>query len=141
MGAKATLLYDGRCGLCTGSVRWLRVLDWLSRVDAVDANVPAARAAFPQVDPERARAQVQLVPRPGAAPLEGFRAFRWLAGRLPALWGLWPWLWLPGAGAVGDRVYRAVARRRYRLAGGAAPGCGACAEPGADPGADPPVSR
>ncbi len=137
MGTKAVLLYDGSCGLCTGSVRWLRVLDWLSRVDALDANVPAVQAAFPQVDPERARAQVQLVPRPGAAPLEGFRAFRWLAGRLPALWGMWPWLWLPGAAALGDHVYRAVARRRHARSGGAAPACAARAAPGDGPPVSP----
>lgn len=123
MRAKATLLYDGRCGLCTGSVRWLRVLDWRSRVEAADANVPATQAAFPQVDPARARERVQLVTAPGAAPLEGFRAFRWLAGRLPALWGLWPWLWLPGAAAVGERIYDRVARNRMRLAGGVAREC------------------
>jgi predicted DCC family thiol-disulfide oxidoreductase YuxK len=125
--AAATVLYDGHCRLCAGSARWLRAIDAFGRLELADARDPAVLARFPQVDPARAFARLQLVRADGGPPLEGFFAFRWIARRLPALWALWPWLWLPGAAAIGTRAYDAIARRRFGNAacgGSGQPPCG-----------------
>ena len=44
---------------------------------------------------------------------DGFFAFRWIAGRLPLLWIVWPVLWLPGMGKFGVWAYDTVARNRF----------------------------
>jgi len=41
--------------------------------------------------------------------LIGSRAYRWIAFRLPAAAWLAPFLWLPGAACLRERVYRRVA--------------------------------
>ena len=49
---------------------------------------------------------------PQGTVLTGFRAYRWIAWRLPATCWLGPLLWLPGVAWVGERVYRQVAAHR-----------------------------
>ena len=116
MPTRAVILYDGWCGLCNASVRRLRALDWRGRLEFADARDPAVLARHPQVDAARSLERLQLVRSPGAAPLEGFRAFRWIAGRLPLFWPAWPFLWLPGMTALGGRAYDLVARNRFAFA-------------------------
>ena len=114
MKEKARVLYDGDCRFCQASADWLRRLDARHRLAFDDARDPAVLARFPSADPEAALARLHVVP-PGREPLAGFHAFRWLAGRLPALWVLWPLLWLPGAAWIGVRVYDRIARNRFAL--------------------------
>lgn len=47
--------------------------------------------------------------------LSGFQAFRWMAWRLPLLWPLAPFLYLPGMATLGQWVYLKIARNRYQL--------------------------
>lgn len=115
MQPRAIVLFDGRCGLCAGSARRLRALDWMGRLRLLDAHDPAAAAACPAVDPGAALRRIQVVTSPTAPPLEGFHAIRWLAGRLPALWIVWPLLHLPGVRGLGVRAYDLVARHRHRF--------------------------
>lgn len=112
MKEKALILYDGQCRLCVGSVQRIRRLDWRGLVQYGDIRDPVVVAANPDVDVKAALARMHLV-RPGKPVLEGFHAFRWLAGRIPLLWGLWPLLWLPGAAFLGVRAYDTVARNRF----------------------------
>lgn len=51
----------------------------------------------------------------GTRLLSGFAALRWLAWRLPLLWPLAPFLYLPGMATLGQRLYLWVARNRLRL--------------------------
>lgn len=113
MAERAIVLYDGQCRLCGASVRRLRALDWRKRLAFADVRDPAVQAAHPSVSPDRALARMHLVPPGGGPILDGFRAFRWIAGRLPLLWPMWPFLWLPGAVPMGNRVYDWVARNRF----------------------------
>ncbi|HMB71075.1 MAG TPA: DUF393 domain-containing protein [bacterium] len=114
---RATVLFDGQCRLCRASVRTLRRLDWAGRLAYADARDPRVLRAHPGVDATRALQRLHLdVPDTDRRPrrvLDGFHAFRWIAGRLPALWLLWPWLWIPGAAALGTRIYDGVAGRRF----------------------------
>ena len=98
-------------------------MDWMGKLRYASARDPEVLARHPGVDPARALERLHLVPPGGAPALEGFLAFRWLAGRLPPLWLLWPFLWLPGMIAVGSRVYDTVARNRFGR-GGCEGACG-----------------
>jgi predicted DCC family thiol-disulfide oxidoreductase YuxK len=113
---RAIILYDGLCPLCTASVRRLRRLDWRGCLAFADAREAAVQEAHPDIDPVRALARMHLVPPDGAGVLDGFHAVRWIAGRVPLLWPLWPLLWLPGAARVGVPLYDLVARNRFVFA-------------------------
>ncbi|MEC9372861.1 MAG: DCC1-like thiol-disulfide oxidoreductase family protein, partial [Planctomycetota bacterium] len=43
-GARDTLYYDGACGLCIRSVKWLRRLDWLGRLRFEDSSKTPEKA-------------------------------------------------------------------------------------------------
>lgn len=113
-----TLYYDGACGMCRRSVRILRSLDWFGRLAFVDsttvheAGLPVARERALEGIPMRTA---------GGAVLVGFSAVRRALRQTPL--GLLPALvmYLPGVSHAGERVYRAVARRRARSLTCAAP--------------------
>lgn len=113
---KAVVLYDGQCPLCQRSVAWLRRLDWLKKLEFRDArmtaNLPAC--AVP-LDPKRLLDEMHVVPPGGATAYAGFRAFRYIAGRLPLLWVTVPFWYVPGVPTIGQRVYLWVAKSRYQL--------------------------
>lgn len=113
---KAILLYDGNCALCRKGVDHLRRLDWLGVLRYADArdreHLPATD---PPLDAERLLQEMHLVPPAGGPIYHGFGAFRWLAWRLPLLWPLAPFLYLPGVPSLGQRIYLWVARNRFRL--------------------------
>jgi predicted DCC family thiol-disulfide oxidoreductase YuxK len=114
---KAIVLYDGQCPLCQRSVRILKRLDWLKQFHFQDcrdaANLP--RTEVP-LDPARLLEQMHLVTPDRRRAYAGYRAFRWMAWRIPATWWLAPLLYLPGARWLGSKLYLSVARNRFRLA-------------------------
>jgi predicted DCC family thiol-disulfide oxidoreductase YuxK len=110
------LLYDGDCALCRKAVAQLQRLDWRGVLRYANAR---DRASLPATDPplvpDRLFEEMHLVPAGGGRICHGFGAFRWLAWRLPLLWPLAPFLYLPGVPALGQRLYLWVARNRFRL--------------------------
>lgn len=112
---KAKVLYDGECPLCRKSVAVLRRLDWFRRLEAVNARdgtqpvlqTPAVAAA-PLLE------EMHLL-TPAGTLHKGFRAFRWMAWRLPLFWLIAPLLYIPGIPTLGQRVYLWVARNRFHL--------------------------
>ncbi len=113
---QARVLYDGACPLCRKSVALLRRLDWLHRLSYVDARArEQLPASDPPLDPGRLLQEMHLLTPEGAKVYRGFKAFRWMAWRLPPLWALVPFLYLPGMASLGQRVYLWVARNRFRL--------------------------
>jgi predicted DCC family thiol-disulfide oxidoreductase YuxK len=113
---KALLLYDGECALCRKGVAQLKRLDWFGVLRYADgrdrANLPSTD---PPLNPDRLLEEMHLVPPTGGQVYHGFGAFRWLAWRLPLLWPLAPFLYVPGVPSLGQRLYLWVARNRFRL--------------------------
>jgi predicted DCC family thiol-disulfide oxidoreductase YuxK len=113
---RARVLYDGDCPLCRKSVAGLRKLDWLGKLDYLNAresaNVPARE---PPLEPARLMEEMHLLPPKGNKVYHGFGAFRWMAWRLPLLWPLAPFLYIPGVPTIGNWVYLWVARNRLKL--------------------------
>ena len=114
--AQAILIYDGDCALCQKAVSLLKRLDWFGVVRYATARDTAALPVTePPLAPERLLQEMHLLPAEGGRVYHGFGAFRWLAWRLPLLWPLAPFLYLPGVPRFGQRLYLWVARNRFRL--------------------------
>jgi predicted DCC family thiol-disulfide oxidoreductase YuxK len=115
-GSRAIVLYDGQCPLCRKSVAILTPLDWLKRLEFRDARDPAnVPAREPPLAPARLLEEMHLITPDGSTVHHGFHVFRWMAWRLPLLWPLAPFLYLPGVPWLGQKVYMWVARNRYQL--------------------------
>ncbi|MFN4261833.1 MAG: thiol-disulfide oxidoreductase DCC family protein [Gemmataceae bacterium] len=113
---QACLLYDGDCPLCQRSVAILRRLDWRGKVRYLNAreaaNIPACE---PPLKPERLLEEMHLITPNSRHVYHGFGAFRWLAWRLPPLWPLAPFLYVPGVPTLGQKIYLWIARHRFQL--------------------------
>jgi predicted DCC family thiol-disulfide oxidoreductase YuxK len=90
-------------------------LDWLRRVEFLDVHQwHVVEARYPTLDFETAMGQIHVVTSDGRM-LGGFAGMRRLLRDLPLTVPLWLLLHLPGMDYVGNRVYRFVARHRYRI--------------------------
>jgi len=112
----AHILYDALCPFCLKSVAVLKHLDWLGRLHYLDARDPAnLPASDVPLDSDRLLEEMHLVTPDGKHVYHGFAAFRWLTWRLPLLWPIAPFLYIPGVPALGQKAYLCVARNRYSL--------------------------
>lgn len=113
---KGVVLYDGACPLCQRSVRILKKLDWLKKLHFQDArdtrNLPPSEV--PLV-PKRLIEEMHVVTPDRKRVFAGFRAFRWMAWRMPLTLPLAPFLYLPGVPWLGNKVYLWVAKNRFKL--------------------------
>jgi predicted DCC family thiol-disulfide oxidoreductase YuxK len=113
---KAVVLYDGMCPFCRRGVRILARLDWLGRLRYQDARDTARRPACEvPLDPKRLLEEMHVVTPDRKRAYAGYRAFRWMAWRLPPLWPLAPLMYVPGMLWLGNRAYLWVARHRFDL--------------------------
>jgi predicted DCC family thiol-disulfide oxidoreductase YuxK/uncharacterized membrane protein YphA (DoxX/SURF4 family) len=119
----ALVVYDGRCPICLRSVTLLRSLDLLDRLRFADLEVEGRAAIERTGVPDGEVPSIQALRHemhtvgPGGGLYTGFGAFRRIARLLPPLWALVPLVHLPGASAIGETLYRRVARSRVRLGG------------------------
>jgi predicted DCC family thiol-disulfide oxidoreductase YuxK len=111
---RGQVLYDGQCPLCLKSVALLKRLDWLGRLSYVNARDRADLPAAAAIDPDQLLQEMHVL-TPGGRLYHGFAALRWMAWRLPLLWPLAPFLYVPGVPRLGQRLYLWVARNRFRL--------------------------
>ncbi|QVL30517.1 DUF393 domain-containing protein [Telmatocola sphagniphila] len=114
--SQACVLFDGDCRFCQKSVALLRKLDWLQRLSFHNARdfdtIPPHTVAL---DADRLLQEMHVLTPEGTKAFAGFKAFRWIAGRLPALWLIVPFLYIPGVPFLGQKLYLWVARNRYGL--------------------------
>jgi predicted DCC family thiol-disulfide oxidoreductase YuxK len=113
---KARVLYDGDCRFCCKSIELLKKLDWLGKLDYVnarDASLPLLRE--PPVVGAPLLEQMHVLPANGSHLYGGYRAIRWLAWRLPISWAVAPFLYLPGMTWLGQTIYLWIARNRFKI--------------------------
>jgi predicted DCC family thiol-disulfide oxidoreductase YuxK len=85
----------------------------LEHVDVRDtATLPAEAAGLA---PEHLLEEMHVLTPDGRQVYHGFAALRWLAWRLPLLWFLVPWLYVPGVPSLGQLLYLWIARHRFQL--------------------------
>jgi predicted DCC family thiol-disulfide oxidoreductase YuxK len=113
---RAVVLFDGDCRFCQKTVGILRSLDWFNRLEYVSAREPEKFPdAVTPVDPMRAIEEMHLVTPDKQKTYAGFRAVRWIAGRLPAMWIMYPFLFIPGVPQLGQKVYLWIAKNRMGI--------------------------
>jgi predicted DCC family thiol-disulfide oxidoreductase YuxK len=111
------VLYDGVCGFCNGSVRWLTARDRTGRLHYAPLQgetASALRARHPEIPTElETIVFVEDGERVSMQSAAVFRVLRELGA---------PWSWIAALRpllprAVWDAAYRAFARQRYRWFG------------------------
>ena len=117
IGRPYTLVYDGLCRICSPLADLVREWDGGRTIEVVPSQATGVLARFPWIPPEAYAQALQLV-GPGGTTWQGAAAIEQLLTVLPR--GRWiSWIFhIPWVRALADRVYRWVARHRYRL------GCG-----------------
>lgn len=109
-----TAIFDGYCVICQQTRRTVRALDWLKRVEFLDLHDSTALAArYPELDFEQLMGQIHVVD--GGRVYAGFQGTRRMLRELPLGFPFWLLLHLPGMNWLGERVYRFIARNRYRI--------------------------
>jgi len=113
---KAVVLYDGACPFCTMSIRFLKKLDWFGSLHPQNCrdtkNLPPCDE--PLV-PKRLIEEMHVVTPDRKQAFAGFRAFRWMSWKLPALWTIAPLLYVPGVPWLGQKIYLWIAANRFKL--------------------------
>ncbi|MFZ5817135.1 MAG: thiol-disulfide oxidoreductase DCC family protein [Bacillota bacterium] len=113
-----TVFYDGWCPLCTGIKHRLVRLDWLGQLAFASMREPgvAEEVGFPARRlAERMHVRINKTGR----VVDGIDAVVAIAGRVPALWPLWPLLLLSAWTGLGERLYDFIAARRTIIPVGA----------------------
>jgi predicted DCC family thiol-disulfide oxidoreductase YuxK len=110
-GAVLVALFDGRCGVCTRSARWMGERDARGRIERLDLRDPVAADRFPVLSPDAVRAQLHVVDRDGRVAV-GIDAVERVLGELPRWAAIGRTLAWPGVHPVAGVAYRWFARNR-----------------------------
>ncbi len=108
------VLYDDECPLCTFQMKVLTWLDWLNVAALVPLSSERAREVAPQLDRETLLAAMHVVTTDGRI-YRGARCIRFLSLRMPLLFPLALFLWVPGVIWIAEQVYQLVANNRHML--------------------------
>ncbi len=105
------MIYDGRCGFCYRSMAWLLAFDGLGQISVRDFRTDPS----PIVSDEKMENALHLVLPDGRA-LPGFEAYRYVVPRVPGLWWMVPFFYLPVISRlIGHPIYNWVAANRSKL--------------------------
>lgn len=117
LGRPYTLVYDGLCKICNPVADLVRQWDGPSGIEVVPSQAPGVTARFPWIPTAAFGQAIQLV-GPDGKTWQGAAAIEQLLTVLPR--GRWiAWVFrIPYVRTLADRVYRWIARNRYRM------GCG-----------------
>ncbi|MEO8030422.1 MAG: DCC1-like thiol-disulfide oxidoreductase family protein, partial [Gemmatimonadota bacterium] len=115
LGARGSvaMLFDGSCGVCTRTMRVLRAVDVLGRIEFLDVigQWPVIASRYPGLDRLQCLADMHVLASDSSAAT-GFVAYRRLAWRVPVAWLVLPLLYLPPVPQIARRIYRRVADDR-----------------------------
>ena len=105
------MVYDGRCGFCVRSMAWFLAFDGLQQITSRDFRTNPS----PIVSDEKLEKALYLVLPDGRA-LPGFEAYRYVVLRVPGLWWLVPFFYVPLISRLfGPPIYNWIAANRSRL--------------------------
>lgn len=113
---KAMVLFDGDCAFCQKTVSILKRLDWGKALEFRSCrepeNIPPNEA---NLDAAKMLEEMHLLTPDRKKAYAGFAAFRYMAGRIPLLWAIYPLLYFPGVPQLGNRAYLWIAKNRFNL--------------------------
>lgn len=105
------MIYDGDCGFCKRSMASFLAFDGLGQVAVRDFR----RRPSPLVSDEALEQALYLVTDKGLQ-LPGFEAYRYVVLRVPGMWWMVPFFYVPFfSRALGTPLYLWIARNRGRL--------------------------
>jgi predicted DCC family thiol-disulfide oxidoreductase YuxK len=105
------MIYDGTCGFCKRSMAWFLAFDGLRQIQIRDFRTNPS----PVVSDEKMLKALYLVLPDGRA-LPGFEAYRYVVLRVPGLWWLIPFFYVPVLSRLfGHPIYNWIAANRSRL--------------------------
>ena len=119
------IVYDGHCTFCTAQVRRLARWDRRGRLSFLSLHDPEVAARYPDLSHNALMQDMYLIDTRGRR-YRGAEAFRYLSRRIKRLWLLAPLMHIPGSLPLWQRVYRMIARRRYKISGRSDCNDGAC---------------
>jgi predicted DCC family thiol-disulfide oxidoreductase YuxK len=109
--ADMEMIYDGKCGFCKRSMAWFLAFDGLRQISIRDFRANPS----PVVPSEHAEIASYLVLQGGRA-LPGFDAYRYVVLRVPGLWWLVPFFYVPLFSRLfGNPIYNWIAANRRWL--------------------------
>ncbi|MEJ7616346.1 MAG: DCC1-like thiol-disulfide oxidoreductase family protein [Pyrinomonadaceae bacterium] len=106
------VVYDGNCKICRRTIASLRRFDLLGRITYVNALDEKALSEHNLLWLDAQALATDMHAVVGRKAFVGFASYRALAARIPLMWPLLPFLYLPPIPAIGSRVYRRVADSR-----------------------------
>ncbi|CAN5554586.1 DUF393 domain-containing protein [soil metagenome] len=110
------VLYDGDCAFCQRTIRILRKLDWAQWFHFQNAReTEKLPPCATPLEPQRLIEEMHVVPPQRDRSYAGFAAVRWMFWRMPPVAWLTPLLYIPGVPWIGNKVYRWIARNRFKL--------------------------
>ncbi|MEY2599992.1 MAG: hypothetical protein RLZZ142_2251 [Verrucomicrobiota bacterium] len=112
--ASTTVLFDDQCPLCTFQTRLLSWLDWRNQLALIPLSSPVASQIAPSLSREALLEAIHCV-TPHGRLFRGARALRYVGARLPVLWPMALFLWIPGVIWVAELVYQWISRNRHLL--------------------------
>ncbi len=110
------VIWDGKCNFCRAQVERLRAFDTQGRLTYLSLHDVRVAQRCPQLTHEQLMEQMWVVTS-NRELLGGADAVRFLSRYLPRLWWMAPLMHLPFAMPLWRFLYKAIAKRRYRLAG------------------------
>ena len=112
--AHLVVLFDGGCPLCRRSVRILRTIDWLDRLQLVDGTDATNRERIaPGLTEAAVLVEMYVVDEKGSR-FGGFEGYLQIARVVPLMWPLGVLGRLPGLRHAGRAAYRVIAANRIR---------------------------
>ncbi len=110
-----TAIYDGYCVICNSTKNTVNALDWLKRVEFLDLHDSTqVTERYPALDFEDLMGQIHVVSEDGQI-YPGYYGTRRMLKELPMGFPIWVVLHLPGMDWIGNKVYRFIARNRYKI--------------------------
>jgi len=112
---RATLIYDGTCPICSGTVEWIEKNEQEGAFEMVPCQSDSLGSRYPDIDFEECMRAMQLA-LPDGHVLVGEQALPEIFKRLRRYRAAALAFKLPGAETLSRILYRWFARRRYSIA-------------------------
>lgn len=114
-GRPYTLIYDGKCSVCTRIVSEIAARDWRAAFEVLPSQAPGVAERFPWITQKAFAESLQLVRIADGQTMQGARAVEEILRLLPR-GGPVAWLFrVPFVRGVAEVAYRWVARNRHRF--------------------------
>jgi len=112
--AKYAILYDDTCAMCAFQMKLLTWMDWFHSFRLVPMSSAETQELAPELTPEQLSAAIHCI-TPQKDIHRGARCIRFASMRMPLLFPLGLFLWIPGVIVIAEIIYKWISENRYIL--------------------------